>query len=184
MKGYCKTKVFLYKLLFSNNKPFLNNVNVVQGTQFVGKGTISINNSQLGVWPSPGIVCGAGYIEARMNGAEVVIEHSTFINNNFVFIADRTSIKIGKRCLIGPNFFITDSDFHGLNVKDRLNGNYECFPTVIEDDVFIGEGVKVMKGVTIGRGSVIGSGSVVVNDIDPNSIYAGVPAKKIRNLNG
>ncbi|WP_423836335.1 DapH/DapD/GlmU-related protein [Stutzerimonas stutzeri] len=54
----------------------------------------------------------------------------------------------------------------------------------IEDDVFIGEGVKILKGVVVGRGSVIGSGSVIVKNVEPFSIYAGVPARKIKALNG
>ena len=53
---------------------------------------------------------------------------------------------------IGPNFFVTDSDFHGIEVADRTNGSYECSSVVIEDDVFIGESVKIMKGVRVGRG--------------------------------
>lgn len=40
----------------------------------------------------------------------------------------------------------------------------------------------MLKGVTIGRGSVIGSGSVVVKDVEPNSVYSGVTARKITTL--
>lgn len=75
-----------------------------------------------------------------------------------------------------------DSDFHGFEVENRTNGQYECKAVVISDDVFIGSDVKVLKGVKIGKGAVIGSGSVVVRDVDENCIYAGVPAKKIRFL--
>ncbi|WP_205512160.1 acyltransferase [Longitalea arenae] len=52
--------------------------------------------------------------------------------------------------------------------------------TTIEDDVWIGYGSTVMGGVTIGEGSIIGAGSLVTKDVEPYSIYAGVPAKKIR----
>lgn len=52
-------------------------------------------------------------------------------------------------------------------------------PIHIEDDVWIGAGVKVLKGVTIGKGSVIGAGAVVTKDIPPYSIAAGVPCRVI-----
>ena len=51
---------------------------------------------------------------------------------------------------------------------------------VIEDDVWLGTGVKVMDGVRIGRGAVVGAGAVVTKDIPPYAVAAGVPAKVIR----
>ncbi|MBE0448561.1 MAG: acyltransferase [Actinobacteria bacterium] len=177
-----KIIVLLYKIIFSDNSPDTEGAIIVQATQFIGKGAIKIKGAQLGVWPSPYLISGCGYIEARSATSFIDIGKSSLLNNNFVIIADRSSIKIGERCLIGPNFFITDSDFHGLEPENRTNGNYRCLPVVIENDVFIGEGVKVMKGVTVGQGSVIGTGSVVVRNIEPFSVYAGVPAQKINDI--
>ena len=51
---------------------------------------------------------------------------------------------------------------------------------VIEDDVWIGSGVKVLDGVRIGRGSIISAGAVVTRDVAPMSIMAGVPARLVR----
>jgi acetyltransferase-like isoleucine patch superfamily enzyme len=53
--------------------------------------------------------------------------------------------------------------------------------TVIGDDVWIGFGAIVMSGVNISDGTIIAAGSVVTHDTEPYSIYAGVPAKKIRD---
>lgn len=50
---------------------------------------------------------------------------------------------------------------------------------IIQDDVWIGVGSIVLSGVEIGKGSIIAAGSVVTKDIEPYSIYAGNPAKKI-----
>ncbi len=177
-------KKILYRYVFSTCTPKLFNARIRQACQFVGRGNVCVNDAQIGVWPSPFFFSSVGYFEARAESAAIVIESGTFINNGCVVIADRGQIKIGKRCLIGPLFFVADSDFHGLEVVDRLNGNYECEDVVIGDDVFIGAGVKVLKGVNIGRGAVIGSGSVVVNDVAPYSICAGVPAKPIKELVG
>ena len=44
-------------------------------------------------------------------------------------------------------------------------------------------GSTVVTGVhKIGKNSIIGAGSVVLDDVEPDSVYAGVPAKKIRDL--
>jgi acetyltransferase-like isoleucine patch superfamily enzyme len=52
----------------------------------------------------------------------------------------------------------------------------------IKDDVWIGAGVIILSGVTVGECSVIGAGAVVTKDVEPYTVVAGVPAKKIRNL--
>jgi len=176
----CKVKVFFYRFFLSDNKPDIEGAKIRQPTQFVGRGKIKIKGANLGVWPSPGLLAQTGYIEARSAEAVVEVDCSTFLNNGFVIIADKTSILIGARCLIGPSFFVSDSDFHGLELENRCNGRYECKCVVIEDDVFIGDNVRILKGVRIGRGAVIGSGSVVANDVEPMSVCAGVPARKIK----
>ncbi|MCL1829480.1 MAG: acetyltransferase [Oscillospiraceae bacterium] len=47
-------------------------------------------------------------------------------------------------------------------------------------DVWIGHNAVIMPGVTIGNGAVIGAGAVVTKDVEPYSVVAGVPAKKIK----
>lgn len=175
-------KVAIYRLVLSNNLPVLHNVKIKTPTQFMGKGVITVSGSQFGVWQSPFFLNGYGYLEARNVSAKICIGNDTVINNNFVIIADKSSIVIGCRCLIGPNFFVADSDFHELKIADRSSGNHKASSVSIGDDVFIGDNVRVLKGVNIGAGSVIGSGSLVTKDIPPNSLAAGIPAKVIRNL--
>lgn len=75
--------------------------------------------------------------------------------------------------------------FHeGGNV---LGVNFQSFPyehtpkTTIENDVWIGIGSIVKAGVTIHNGAVIGSGSVVTHDVPAYEIWAGNPARKIRD---
>lgn len=51
--------------------------------------------------------------------------------------------------------------------------------TIIENDVWVGYGSIILSGVKIGQGSIIASGSVVTKNVEPFSIYGGVPAKKI-----
>jgi maltose O-acetyltransferase len=177
---YNKIRCIFYKKILSTCIKLKIESKLTYPILFLGKGNIHIKKSHLGVYPSPFFFNTVGYLEARNSSASILIKNNTIINNNFVVIADQTSVTIGENCLIGPNVFITDSDFHGLKVKDRVNGNYQCLPTVIEDNVFIGENVRILKGVTIGEGSVIGCGSVVSKNVPPNSIYAGNPGKFIK----
>ena len=54
-------------------------------------------------------------------------------------------------------------------------------PVVIENDVFLGDGVIVMPGITIGTGSVIAANTVVTDSIPPYSVVGGIPGKVIRD---
>jgi acetyltransferase-like isoleucine patch superfamily enzyme len=50
-------------------------------------------------------------------------------------------------------------------------------PLIIEDDVYIGEGVSILSGIKIGRGAVVGSKSLVTSCVEPYTIVGGIPAK-------
>ena len=50
---------------------------------------------------------------------------------------------------------------------------------VIEDNVWVGAGARILDGVTIGRDAVIGAGSVVTRDVPPGARVAGVPARAL-----
>ncbi|MDD6275852.1 MAG: acyltransferase [Clostridia bacterium] len=80
------------------------------------------------------------------------------------------SITIGKNVIIAEDVIIRDSDNHLISGNQKKSA-----PIVIEDDVWIGMGAKILKGVTIGRGSVIAAGAVVTHDVN-----GGVPAKIIK----
>ena len=88
-----------------------------------------------------------------------------------------TKIVLGKNVRCGANTLITDSDWH----LDDPRSNAPR-PVFIDDNVWLGEGVKVLKGVKIGKNSLIGAGSVVVKDIPPNVIAAGNPCKVIKSI--
>lgn len=71
---------------------------------------------------------------------------------------------------------------HNYMDKDELikNQGHTEEDIIIEDDVWIGYGVQIMPGIIIRKGSVIGAGAVVTHSTDPYGVYAGVPAKKIK----
>ena len=52
----------------------------------------------------------------------------------------------------------------------------------IEDDVFIGVNSIICNSITIGKGAIIGAGSIVTKNIPPYQIWAGNPAKFIKEI--
>jgi len=96
------------------------------------------------------------------------------------------SIKIGNDVKIGGGVSVYDTDFHSLDPKIRKSKedikNRIERPVVIKDNAFIGAHSIILKGVTIGENSIIGAGSVVTKSVPDNQIWAGNPAKFIRNI--
>lgn len=62
--------------------------------------------------------------------------------------------------------------------KERM---YRLGKVVIEDDVFIGCNTVICNAVTIGKGAIIGAGSIVTKDIPPYQVWAGNPARYIKD---
>jgi len=120
--------------------------------------------------------------------------HLTIIDNASIEICDNVSLNgttitarnhifIGNSTQIGPNTIIMDNDGHPVwPPEDRWAKKGPSAPIIIKNDVWIGMNCIIMKGVTIGHGSVIAAGSIVTKDVEPNSIYGGNPAKKIKNI--
>jgi acetyltransferase-like isoleucine patch superfamily enzyme len=175
-------RILFYRLLSSAT--IKGKLHLYQPLQSVGLGIIKFSGTvKIGFFPSPLFFSTYAYIEARNGNATISIGDGTSINNGFIAIAEHTSITIGQRVLIGTNVEIFDSDFHGLQLTDRMKSKAEwAKPVVIEDDVFLGSNVRVLKGVTIGRGSVIANSSVVLKDIPPNVVAGGMPAKVLRAI--
>lgn len=95
-------------------------------------------------------------------------------------------LTIGDNVKIGGGTCIYTSDFHSLDPiirssKDDLK-NRKCAPVTIENNVFIGARCMILKGVTIGENSIVGAGSVVTKSIPANQVWAGNPAKFIRDI--
>ncbi|WP_073605845.1 sugar O-acetyltransferase [Vibrio aerogenes] len=114
-------------------------------------------------------------------GQTISLGSHSFININAVML-DGAPITIGNDVLIGPSAqFYTAG--HSLDYRQRRGWETLCKPIVVEDDVWIGGNVVINQGVTIGARSVIAAGSVVNDDVPPDCLYGGTPAKLLRRLN-
>lgn len=95
-------------------------------------------------------------------------------------------ITIGNNVNIGGGTCIYDTDFHSLSPQIRNSEKDQQFKinkeVSIGDNVFIGAHCIILKGVTIGKNSIVGAGSVVTKSIPDNQIWAGNPARYIKNI--
>lgn len=86
------------------------------------------------------------------------------------------NVLIAGHCLIIP----ANHNFTDLNIPINQQGETRK-GIVIEDNVWIGSGVRILDGVRIGYGAIVAAGAVVCKDVIPNTIVAGIPAKNIKN---
>ncbi len=93
-------------------------------------------------------------------------------------------VLIGRNCMFASGVTILDHDHDFGDPLDpvRCADGVVAAPTVIEDNVFLGERVVVLKGVRIGNGCVIGANSVVTQDLPPFTMAAGAPARPLRRF--
>ena len=107
---------------------------------------------------------------------------------NAVVRGDVNSIQIGNKVNIQDGAIIhctykKAATIIGNNVS--VGHNTIVHGCTIHDNVLIGMGAIVMDGVVVESNSIIGAGSVVLEGthIESGTIYAGIPAKKVKELN-
>lgn len=101
-----------------------------------------------------------GDVNAIVMGNKVNVQDGAVIHCTY----ERAATTIGNNVSIGHNAIV-----HGCTVHDN---------------VLIGMGAIVMDNAEIGENSLIAAGSVVLANtvVEPGSVYAGVPAKKVKDL--
>lgn len=117
-------------------------------------------------------------------GARMVIGDDTGLFG--VTVICMKSVTIGSETLIAGGTHIYDSDFHSLDPSERNGGDDEAItlPVTIGSQCWIGSRCLILRGVTIGDQAVIGAGSVVTKDVPPRQVWAGNPAKFIKEIKG
>ena len=140
-----------------------------------------------------------------VNGKSPVIPDDCFVAENATIVGDVT---IGEQCSVWFNAVIR-GDVHFIRIGNKVNiqdgavihCTYQKHPTkignnvsighnaivhgcVVEDNVLIGMGAIVMDNCVIKSNSIIAAGAVVTQNtvVESGSIYAGVPAKKVKEI--
>lgn len=99
---------------------------------------------------------------------EMNIGKQVCFNRNCI-VASRHRIRIGDKCLFGPNVCIYDHD-HVYTADGVLPAEFKCSEIIIEDGCWIGAGAIILRGTHIGKNSVIEAGAVLKGDVPANSI--------------
>lgn len=143
-------------------------------------------------------------IVKSIRGFEPKMGDNCFLAENAVVVGDVT---MGNNCTVWFNAVIR-GDVNTITIGDNTNiqdgavihCTYQKSKTTIgknvsightavvhgctvEDNVLIGMGAIVMDDAVVGEGSVVAAGAVVLSGtvIEPGSIYAGMPAKKVKD---
>lgn len=133
------------------------------------------------------------YPWVKYHGFVRVMEGTRFAQNMDVVIGSHvqfgngcniaSNVRFGNYVLLAANVQFVGRHDHtfltpSVTIWDGERGDNGT--TIVEDDVWIGASAIVISGVTIGKGSVVAAGSIVTCDIPPCEIWAGVPARKVK----
>ena len=151
-------------------------VNVVAASPAVGRQARSV------LLERAGIDVGQALVEPGcfFFGARVKLGDWAWINHRCYFDA-RDSIEIGSFCSLAMEVMLCTST-HDLGDARKRAGTYRSAPISIGPGTWLGTRAMVLPGVTIGPGCVVAAGSVVTGDLEPHGLYAGAPARRIRDL--
>lgn len=122
---------------------------------------------------------------ARKHCVYAHVGSNVFIQSRFIPIYSEL-ISFGNNVLVARNVdFITHDAIHIIlnRLPHCTKGDVQYKEHIgcieVKDNVMIGSNSIILYNVSIGPNTIIAAGSVVVKDCEPNSVYAGVPAKKI-----
>lgn len=145
--------------------------------------TIDIGGRSALVCIGPGVKLKNVRISLRGENATVLIgAKTTWVGNNNQVLCESsdTHVVIGDDCMFAHACVIRTNDGH--SIFDRASQQLVNKPKsiVVKAHVWLANGVRVGKGSIIDSGSVVGQGSIVSGYLESNCVYAGVPARKVR----
>jgi maltose O-acetyltransferase len=112
---------------------------------------------------------------------KIAIGSDVFINVGF-FFDGYDQCTIGNRVRIGQFVRIITATHEFGPSEQRGMVEVVGKPICIEDGCWIGAGATILPGVTLKRGCVVATNSVVLNSTEEDGLYAGNPAKRVRDL--
>lgn len=101
--------------------------------------------------------------------------------NDWCWFENVARIELGHGVGVGAHTVIITST-HDIGPSRTRATGWSYLPVTLEDGCWIGARSTILPGVTVGRGAVVAAGAVVNKDLEPNHLYGGVPARKLRAL--
>ena len=113
----------------------------------------------------------------------IELKDNCFVNRGCQFHTGPATgkITIGENTCLAMNVTMVCIS-HKIGGSEKRAGEHEYLDINIGNGCWICANALILPGVTIGDGCVVAAGSVVTSDCEPNCLYAGVPAKKIKEL--
>lgn len=106
-------------------------------------------------------------------GGNIIIGDNCVINERTLLDGRGGVIRIGDHVDIAQESIIWTMG-HNTHTHQAVLGNVE-----IGDYCWIGCRVQIMPGLTIGKSSICAAGAIITKNVEPNSIYGGVPARRL-----
>jgi len=153
-------------------------VNALLGNELVPVSVRGKLLRRMGIKIAPGSCIWAG---ASLRSRRIEIGSDVFINVGF-FYDGADSVVICNNVRIGQFVRLITATHNIGPPQQRCLVEAVTKPIKIEEGCWIGAGVTILPGVTIRRGCVIGAGSIVTTSTEANGLYAGNPAKRIKDL--
>ena len=128
-------------------------------------------------------------IKARIEPGAIIRDKVSIGENAVIMMGAVINIgaEIGENTMIDMNAVVGARGTIGKNVHigagSVIAGVLEPpskTPVIIEDNVMIGANAVILEGVRVGEGAVVAAGAVVTQDVAPNTVVAGMPARVIK----
>lgn len=155
--------------------------------------------------PEPKFVCPSLLQFGAKVGSRTRFKRNILLDNVYSdkdSTGDFSNIDIGNNCYIGDSIYLDLANKIVLEDNVVISGRVsivthsDCnrspylskkFPrssarVKVEEGAWIGFGTIILSGVTIGKNSVIAAGSVITENIPSYSVYGGIPARKIKDI--
>lgn len=112
--------------------------------------------------------------------ADISIGRGAVINHGCYF-ENVAHISIGERAGLAPFVRIITSA-HSVGPHRVRHGEWDPQPVTIGHGTWLGAGALILPGVSISDGCIIAAGAVVRSDCEADGLYAGVPARRVKDL--
>ncbi|WP_051171390.1 acyltransferase [Spongiibacter marinus] len=157
------------RLVVGNYLRCLGNISFIFGNKFSGQ--LEIGNR---------VILEDGVSIAPRNGS-IRLGDDVFVGPNVLLQSYFGGpITIGENVIIAKDTSVVASNHIISSPQIGFNMGEEGAEIVLEKNVWIGAGVKILAGSKIGEGTIVAAGAVVSGILEPFSIYGGVPAKKLK----